>query len=237
MSRIRDPEWVREQYANEANLAARKSVYGNIEGPDTPELVLRAVAECSPRRVLEVGGGEGELAARIVRELGAELVGIDQSERMVEIQRAKGIDARLGDVERLPFGDGTFDTAVAAWMLYHATDVERAVSELARVLGPGGRLVAVTNAIDHLHELWELAGRETSARAFGFRSENGEEALRRHFSYVERRDVRGWVVMDDDAVRRYAESWDDLAPAVERLPLAQPLRARRSNTIFVAQKA
>ncbi len=116
MSRIDDPVWVREQYTSEDNLAARKSVYANIEGPDTPDLVFQAVAECEPRRVLEGGGGEGELAARIVRELDAELVGVDQSERMVEIQRSKGIDARVGDVEDLPFDDGEFDTAVAAWI-------------------------------------------------------------------------------------------------------------------------
>jgi SAM-dependent methyltransferase len=134
------------------------------------------------------------------------------------------------------FADEEFDTALAAWMLYHATDLDRALSELARVLVPGGRLIAVTNAVDHLQELWELAGRETSARSFQFRSETGEDALRRHFAKVERTDVRGWVIMDDGAVRRYAESWSELASAAGRLPLDQPLRARRSSTIFVAVK-
>ena len=86
--------------------------------------------------MLEVGGGEGELAARIVDELGAELVGIDQSERMVEIQRSKGVDARVGTVEELPFADGEFDLAVAAWMLYHVPDPHRALAELARVFVP-----------------------------------------------------------------------------------------------------
>ena len=45
--------------------------------------------------------------------LGAELVASDQSERMVEIQRSKGIDASIGDVQELPFADGEFDVAVA----------------------------------------------------------------------------------------------------------------------------
>ena len=142
MSRIDDPAWVREQYASEDKLAARKSAYAKIEGPDTLELVFRAVAECRPQRVLEVGGGEGELATRIVNELGGELVGIDRSERMVEIQQSKGIDARVGDVDQLPFDDEEFDTAVAAWMLYHTSDLDRALLELARVLQPGRRLVA-----------------------------------------------------------------------------------------------
>ena len=236
MSRIDDPAWVREQYSSEDNLAARRSAYANIEGPDTVELVFAAVAECRPRRVLEVGGGEGELAVRVIRELGAELVGLDQSERMVEIQRSKGIDVSVGNVEQLPFADEEFDTALAVWMLYHASDLDRALSELARILRPGGRLVAVTNAADHLHELAQLAGAADLNAGTSFRSDTGEDALLRHFARVERRDVRGWVIMDDDVVRRYAESWDALAPAAERLPLAQPLRARRASTIFVAEK-
>jgi ubiquinone/menaquinone biosynthesis C-methylase UbiE len=189
-----------------------------------------------PRRVLEVGGGEGELAERIVDELGAQLVGVDQSERMVEIQRNKGLDACVADVQELPFGTEEFDVVLAAWMLYHVPDLDRALAEIARVLRPGGRLVAVTNAVDHMQELWDLAGREPSIRRFTFRSENGEEALRRHFADVERRDIRGWLTMDDEAVRGYAESWDDLAPAAAALPLAEPLRVRRASTIFVAGK-
>src|SRR5207244_7586759 len=114
-----------------------------------------------PERVLEVGGGEGELAERI-RELGVDVVGVDQSDRMVELQRSKGIDARVGDVQALPFADGEFDVGLAAWMLYHVPDLDRGLAELARVLKPGGRLVAVTNAEEHLQELWELARRATA---------------------------------------------------------------------------
>jgi SAM-dependent methyltransferase len=234
--RLDDPRYVRDQYATEANLAARKSAYRSIEGPDPRELLFAAIAEAAPRRLLEVGGGEGELAERIVRELGVELVGIDQSERMVELQRAKGIDARVGDVQALPFADAEFDTAVAAWMLYHVRDVERAIAELARVLQPGGTLVAVTNSSEHLRELTDL-GCVMSLMAEGqFRSENGAELLRRRFDRVERRDAYGWVTFDDASLRAYAGSAERLAPLLDLPPLEQPLRARRTPTIFVAQR-
>jgi SAM-dependent methyltransferase len=235
--RVDDPAFVRAQYETEANLAARKAVYARSEGPSALDAAFDAVAEAMPKCVLEVGGGEGELAERIVVELGADLVGVDQSERMVEIQRTKGLDARVADAQDLPFGDEEFDVVLAAWMLYHLPDRDRALAEIARVLRPGGRLVAATNAVDHMEELWDLAGREPSIRRFTFRSENGEEALRRHFAKVERRDVRGWLTMDDEAVRRYAESWDDLSPALAALPLDQPLRVRRHSAVFVADKA
>jgi hypothetical protein len=41
--------------------------------------------------------------------------------------------------------------------------------------------------------------------------------------------------MDDDAIRSYAASWEDLASAADRLPLARPLRVRRVSTVFVAE--
>jgi ubiquinone/menaquinone biosynthesis C-methylase UbiE len=48
----------------------RKSTYANVEGDDPRELAFEAIAEARPRRVLEVGGGEGELAERVLNELG-----------------------------------------------------------------------------------------------------------------------------------------------------------------------
>jgi len=155
---------------------------------------------------------------------------------MVELQRSKGIDARVGDVQALPLGEGEFDVAVAAWMLYHAPDLDEALAELGRVLRPGGRLVAVTNASDHLQELWELAGRASSFARFTFSSENGEQSLQRHFARVERRDAHGWVTMDDEAIRRYGASWEDLTPLVAGPTLEHPIRVRRHSTVFVAEK-
>jgi SAM-dependent methyltransferase len=234
--RVDEAAFVREQYATEDRLRARKSAYENAEGDDPRDFAFEAIAEMRPRRVLEVGGGEGELAERVLRELGAEVVAVDQSERMVEIQRSKGVDAHIGDVQELPFADGEFDVAVAAWMLYHVPNLDRGLAELARVLRPGGRLVAVTNAVDHLQELWDLARRATSIGRFAFRSDNGEASLLRHFSRVERRDAYGWLTMDDQAIQRYAASWDDLASLVKLPPRAEPLRVRRHSTVFVAER-
>lgn len=235
--RLDDPTHVRDQYATEVNLAARKAAFAASEGPDPREVLFGAIAEARPSRVLEVGGGEGELAERIGRELGVVLVGVDQSARMVDIQRSKGIDARVGDVLELPFADGEFDLAVAAWMLYHVPEVDRALTELARVLRPGGRLVAVTNSAEHLRELTDLAGLMKLMSKTEFRSESGGEALRRHFARVERRDAYGWVLFDDAAMRSYAGSSEYLAPLLELAPLERPVRARREPTIFVAEKA
>ncbi len=207
------------------------------EGDDPREFAFAAVAEVKPGKVLEVGGGEGELAERIRDELGSEVIGVDQSERMVEIQWSKGIDARVGDVQELPFADKEFDAVVAAWMLYHVSDLHRGLAELARVLKPGGRFVAVTNAADHLCELWELAREASSVGNFSFNSENAEESLRRYFASVERRDARGWTTMDEETIRGFAASWTDLGALVTAGPFDEPLRVRRHSTVFVAETA
>jgi ubiquinone/menaquinone biosynthesis C-methylase UbiE len=232
--KIDDPVAVRRQYATEANLEARRALYGKTQGPDPREVAFAAVAEAAPDSVLEVGGGPGELAERLVGELSCAVVMVDVSERMVELARERGVDARLGDVQELPFEDGAFDCAVAAWMLFHVPDVDRGLSELARVLRPGGRLVAVTNASHHLRELRDLAGAE--AWISTFTRENGGDLLARHFASVERRDADGWVTIEEhERVRAYLDS---LLPdrRIEPKPYELPLRVRRASSVFVATR-
>jgi SAM-dependent methyltransferase len=229
-----DPSYVREQYADETRLAVRKRAHQFGEGPDAREILFAAVRDAQPRRILEVGCGEGELAERMSRELDAEVVALDQSERMVEISAARGIDARLGDVQSLDFDDGSFDCAVAAWMLFHVADLDRALEELARVLRPGGTLVATTNGRDHLRELHELAGAPPFRSRFN--SANAGDALLRHFRSVDRIDARGWIVFPDrHAAQDYVDSTisfsGHVVPAVEG-----PIRARRTPAVFVAEK-
>ena len=116
-----NPLLVQWEYASEERLAVRNATYRElVEGVNAEEVVFEAVAEARPGRVLEVGCGEGELAARVERELGADVVAIDLSPRMIELARARGVEARVADVQSLPFADGEFDCAVAAWVLYHA---------------------------------------------------------------------------------------------------------------------
>ena len=228
--RLDDPALVAAQYASEAPLEARRSIYGAGDAPDAREVAFGAIAEIAPRRVLEVGGGPGELSERIARELGAEVVMVDISPRMAELARQRGVDARVGDVQALPFEDAIFDCAVAAWMLYHVPDLDRGLAELRRILRPRGRLVAVTNGGEHMEELRRLAGDWAWERRF--RREEAVAVLERHFARVERRDVDGWVDVDPEGVQRYVESLG----GGPRPPLVdEPVRARIACSILVAK--
>jgi SAM-dependent methyltransferase len=233
--RLDDPALVRQEYASESRLAARKAAHRFAEGPDPREVAFGAVAEVAPRRVLEVGCGEGELVERVKRELGCDVLALDQSERMVELTRSRGIDAVVGDVQALPLATGQFDCAVAAWMLYHVPQVDLALRELARVLRAGGRLVAVTNASEHLRELKDLLDVEPDSPSFW--GHNGEALLRRNFANVERRDTCGWIAFRDRAAAQAYVDATIVFGGRELPELAGPLRVRRASVVFVADKA
>lgn len=233
---LHDSSVVRAEYEDETRLAARKAAYAEAgsEGPDPRDLLFEAIAQAHPRRILEIGCGEGELAERMQRELDADVIAIDQSPRMVELTRRRGVETRVGRAERLEFDEETFDCVVAAWMLYHVQELDRALAEITRVLLPGGRLVAVTNGRDHLKELYELIGRRRLPSSF--LAEDAEEILARHFSRIERRDAHGWVVFPDaQAAQVYVASLVLLEGA--RVPRVEgEIRVRRLPTIFVAEK-
>jgi SAM-dependent methyltransferase len=233
--RLDDPQVVRDEYATDAGLAGRIAAYRFAEGRDAREETFHAVAEVGPRRVLEVGCGQGWLSDRIMRELECDVIAVDQSEHMVDLTRARGVAARVADVQQLPFGDAEFDCAVAAWMLYHVPSVDRALAELSRVVRPGGRLVAVTNARDSLREFVDILGVERAESSFS--AENGEEQLRKHFGTVERREAYGSIVFPS---RKEAQDYLDhsLSWAGRQLPEFEgPLRVRRAPVIFVAEQA
>jgi SAM-dependent methyltransferase len=237
--RLDNPILVQWEFASEERLGTRNSIYRQlVEGENAEDVLFHAVLEVAPQRVLEVGAGAGETAERIARELGAEVIAVDSSARMVHLTRERGIDARLGDVQRLDFDDGEFDCVVAGWLFYHVADRARAIAECARVLRPGGRLVTATQATNNLHELWTLLGSEPET-TLAFNAENGEAELAPHFARVERRDAHGAFVFNTpDAMRSYVAATITRAHLAANVPqFSEPVRVSTFHTIFVAEKA
>lgn len=112
------------------------------------------IAERAHGRVLEVAIGTGRSLEFYAPDV--ELTGLDLSPAMLEQARRRATelgldpDLREGDVEQLPFADGSFDTVVCALGLCSIPRPEVAIREMARVLVPGGSLVL----LDHIGSSW-----------------------------------------------------------------------------------
>jgi ubiquinone/menaquinone biosynthesis C-methylase UbiE len=105
------------------------------------ELLVRE-ADLVGRRVLDVGCGTGRVAAAL-HERGSRVWGAEPSAEMAAQARARGVNVKIAPAEHLPFKDGWFERAVA-WLVVHLVDRPAAFAELARVLGPDGRLAVAT---------------------------------------------------------------------------------------------
>lgn len=177
---MNDPELVAREYAKLDRFACRRlDRTGWLRGLEPIETMLAAVAEVRPLRVLDAGCGSGELTALVAAP---EVLGVDLSPAAVDAARSRGLDARLADVQSLPFPDDDFDVVLGNWMLYHLPDLDRGLAEIARVLRPGGRFIGCYNLEGHLDEVWSLVH-----PAFA-REDDYREPLERFFARVERRD-------------------------------------------------
>jgi SAM-dependent methyltransferase len=236
--RLDNPMLVRWEFASEERLEQRNALYRRlVEGIDAEEVLFEAVKEFAPTRVLEVGCGAGAMAERVRDEVSAQIVAADSSERMVELTRERGIEAYVADVQELPFGDGEFDCVFAGWVLYHVLDRERAISECARVLRPGGRFVTATLADDNMSDLWDFLG-SPRERSLGFSSANGAEQLERFFTNVETREANGVVVFpNSDDMTQFVSANMTRAHLAAAVPdFSEPVRVRTQHTIFLADK-
>ena len=115
-----------------------------------------AVDVLNPRageRFLDVAGGTGDIAFRIVRKQGdrPDVIVCDINPAMLEVGRDRAVDRGLvkgltwatGDAEDLPFPDRSFDGYSIAFGLRNVTHIDKALAEAHRVLKPGGRFICL----------------------------------------------------------------------------------------------
>jgi demethylmenaquinone methyltransferase/2-methoxy-6-polyprenyl-1,4-benzoquinol methylase len=115
----------------------------------------RAIAQlkdANARLILDVATGTGDLAIEMVKRLSPErIVGVDISEEMLAVGREKirkkGMDGSIalqkGDSENLSFADNSFDAVTAAFGVRNFESLEKGLTEMRRVLRPGGTLVVL----------------------------------------------------------------------------------------------
>jgi len=128
--------WARTEPSSLSDFTGRPAVFelvGSLQGVD----------------VLDAGCGEGYCSRVLAGRGPRRLVGIDVSDEMIarakaeEVRLAQGIRFEVGDIRALPFDDASFDVAIAVFVFNYLSlaDTKAALTDLRRVLRPGGRLV------------------------------------------------------------------------------------------------
>jgi SAM-dependent methyltransferase len=188
-----------------------------------------------PMRVLDLGAGHGGFAA-MVSDAGHEVFCIDRTVELVA-----GLPARLGThrhvvgrVESLPFLSCHFDVVTAAQTLHHFA-AGLPLSEIARVLKPGGQLaIAYNTRDDTVPWIRRLIALMREADPESMRGDYGEDSVEKvaespYFGLFERRNFRNWMPITRDGLISMVER----RPAVGQLnPTARDRLLREVGGLY-----
>ncbi|MBV4420369.1 methyltransferase domain-containing protein [Clostridium tyrobutyricum] len=196
-----DQKWM-NQYENASNLKARIKIHElfSINAKGWMNWFFEHLYIKTDSRILELGCGDGELWQKNLNRIpeGWNIVLTDFSEGMLkdaEVNLGKHsvrFDFKIADAQKIPFKDNSFDVVIANNMLYHISNIDLALSEINRVLKPGGILYASTVGKNHMKEMRDIINVFGSknltlnswALTENFQLENGMEKLNKWFNNV-----------------------------------------------------
>jgi SAM-dependent methyltransferase len=178
---------------------------GRMESVSEAAAVLSTAWTSSARQlVLDVGSGGGWAARHLG---GADVIAID----LLDVPRQTGVLHVRGDMRRLPVRDSSVDAALYAASLHYAP-LSESIREAARVLAPGGQLVAVDSPMYKGRRLQAMA--KERSKAYYVRA--GFPDLGRHYHPIDVSELRdclaaaGFDVMRLDAGRASGRWWERL---------------------------
>ncbi len=117
--------------------------------------ILKLVSSKNPETVLDIATGTGDLAILLAETNANKIIGLDISAGMLEVGKQKiaqkklsnKIEMVLGDSEKIPFNDNTFDAITVAFGIRNFENLELGLSEILRVLKPNGIFVILETSV------------------------------------------------------------------------------------------
>lgn len=229
-----DPKLLGElAYINTSNLDRRKALYQfTVPHFVIEDEIINLCRFKDGHSLLDVGCGTGKLLLKTAEIYpSSTFAGLDISEGMFESAQKKtqrnslsNIQFQKGDVQNIPFPNDSFDRVVAMHMLYHASDIDKALSEISRVLKPEGMVVVTANSMHSRKKLGFL--KNLAARLMGrevftdpnkrFNLEIGPEMIKKYFSYVLLRVFGSTLHLKDS--QPYMQYFDSLKSFWQPIP-------------------
>ncbi len=202
---------VKQQYAEDHNLRTRSNLNARYSGRNWFEWVHGILDRSAGTSVVDVGCGMGWFWLGDPAHTPLErLALVDSSpamlsqaeENLSHLEWTGKVEPIECDATKLPFDTGSFDIALAMHMLYHVSDQDAAIRELARIVRPGGKAAVSTNGLDNSIPQSALAklafggsGRDLGAELFS--PHTAYELLTRHFDQVEIHEFTDQLVITD----------------------------------------
>ncbi|RED50130.1 bifunctional demethylmenaquinone methyltransferase/2-methoxy-6-polyprenyl-1,4-benzoquinol methylase UbiE [Seonamhaeicola aphaedonensis] len=117
--------------------------------------VVKLVNKTNPKTILDIATGTGDLAINLAQTKASKIIGLDISSGMLEIGKqkvtSKGLADRiemvLGDSEKMPFDDNTFDAITVAFGVRNFENLENGLKDILRVLKPNGTFVILETSV------------------------------------------------------------------------------------------
>ena len=241
---------IEKQYKTADNLNTRISIHEKYSTNKVPfaDWIVSHYEIAPGAKILELGCGTGSMWVHNLHLLsgGAKLTLTDFSAGMLETAKAnlvsENIRFQVADIQAIPFPDGAFDVVIANMMLYHVPDLHKGLSEVRRVLKPGGKFYCATygehgimeflnDALCHLN----VGGKIGTT----FTLQNGGETLGKHFQNVQRLDREdGLEITDIGDFVDYIYSLSSLSSvaSVPREALTEALEKRMKNGVLYVPK-
>jgi demethylmenaquinone methyltransferase/2-methoxy-6-polyprenyl-1,4-benzoquinol methylase len=117
--------------------------------------VVKIIEESNPKKILDIATGTGDLAISLTKTNAEKIIGLDISEGMLNVGKQKieklkltnQIEMVLGDSEKIPFSDNSFDAITVAFGVRNFENLEKGLAEIYRVLKPNGTFVVLETSV------------------------------------------------------------------------------------------